>query len=108
MNINNYYNIAFGSNRLKRVALSAPYNVSTYEGYENFTVDNFAIEITGWYAYIPNDVHSQQSGGKTESFSITKSYDPVSGIFTMSGSPGTSHWDAKAYASYVVYLIYVE
>ena len=57
-------------------ANSVSYNVSGYPGFENFTVDNFATEL--------NALWISSGGSVVGTGNFSKSYNPVTGIYTVS------------------------
>ena len=105
---------------LKKVLLGSStgnYSLSSYEGYENFTLDNFAIEIVNasgsiWYSGRA-DMGSVTSGTLT----FSKSYNSSTGVLSVSSSGNTTLYvtehgkansDATFGASIKVYLYYIE
>lgn len=85
------------------------YNVSEYEGYENFTVDNFIVEVNSYtltgYSYASTD------GSRTTSNCIMdKYYNPSSGYFRLNGFAGevtaVNYWWTGATLTVTVYLLH--
>lgn len=65
------------------------FNVSSYEGYQNFTTDNFIVGA--------NSGHSSQGASgkytcnpKIEGFTISKSYNASSGVLSITGNYQTA------------------
>ena len=92
-----------------KLGSSSTYNVSEYEGYEDFTIDNFIIELV-------SDYHSGYSwmsdSKKSATFTMqpTKNYNSSTGEFTITGlyAEGGVYnaWTCSSSASINVYLIY--
>ena len=71
---------------------SGNYDVSSYPGYKNFTVDNFVLDFNCTVSAHYNDVGGVPSGGDTDvsgSCGISKSYNPSTGIFSVSNGSGS-------------------
>ena len=70
--------------KLINLGTGTSFNVSGYEGYESFTIDNFIVGVTSGNAPIGgSSKHTcrPSAGG----FTISKSYDSLNGILTIKG-----------------------
>lgn len=72
-------------------------DVSSYEGYEDFTIENFAIDMTGIAGY----------GTNQGAANFYKSYDASTGILTLGACKyvATTYDVESIYAIYNVYLL---
>lgn len=61
------------------------FDVSSYEGYRNFTVDNFIIGALSGNNGV-SGYSTANSAGKVEGFLLQKNYDAESGTLTISGN----------------------
>lgn len=71
---------------------SGNYDVSSYPGYKNFTVDNFVLDFNCTVSAHYNDVGRAPSEGDvnvSSSCGISKSYNPSTGIFSVSNGSGS-------------------
>lgn len=61
------------------------FNVSSYEGYANFTIDNFIIEATGIYTSgsAQDNLRGSLSMSKSTT-NVTKTYNASTGAFSVS------------------------
>lgn len=85
---------------------AATIDVSSYDGYENFTEDNFLVTIVSFSAST-STVNGYQSGGGTAT--VTKSYNAETGVLTI--SPTSKNYgmgSGMVYSSIKIntYLIY--
>ena len=67
------------------------FDVSSYSGYKNFTIDNFIVEVNGGSFSASgsyNDIVTPVSG--SGSYTVTKTYDSETGQLTISGLSGSS------------------
>ena len=73
------------------------FDLAGYDGYENFTVDNFIIAIASLSASISFNVNTRGGAASTStSASYAKSYDATTGTLTISG--GGSSASASSYS----------
>lgn len=84
-----------GNNQIKTVVLGSntqdtksavvlSYNVSSYSGYQYFTVNNFVVDVTNMNIEGNSGITNRYSGG------ISKSYNPTTGIITIT-KPAINH-----------------
>lgn len=75
------------------------FDLTGYDGYENFTVDNFIIAIASLSASISFNVNTRGGAASTStSASYTKSYNATTGTLTINGggsSAGVSSYSGK-------------
>lgn len=86
-------------------------SLSQYEGYTEFTIDNFLIEVitVGTSGYANDNV-----GSFSAACSITKTYDPSTGNFSLTGMSSTWQKNVPAGTAsrvntsikYNIYLVY--
>lgn len=80
-----------GSRRKRIVSLGSgtSFDVSSYPGYQNFTVENFRIAsiraAVGGMSYLSGPGNANVSG-PTNSYTFSMSYNPSTGILTIEGS----------------------
>ena len=104
-------NVDDGKRTLIYLGSGNSYNLNNYEGYQDFTEDNFLIEIIscgigGWV---------NASGNPSISCTVTKTYDKttgdlsitkISGVWNNYESNGLNHGSITLSVKYNVYLIY--
>lgn len=82
---------------------SGNYDVSSYPGYKTFTVNNFVLGFYSEFSAHYNDVGRVPSGGDADvsgSCGISKSYNPSTGIFSVSNGSGSFiTWNGGAVGS---------
>lgn len=77
-----------------KLGSGSSYNLTSYAGYKNFTIANFLLDVksisgNGNYdGYVGGQFHINKGGGA--SASPSKSYNPTTGILTISGLSGSS------------------
>ena len=104
-------NIDDGKRTVIYLGNSNSYNLNNYEGYQDFTIDNFLIEVisTSTSGYANDNV-----GSFSVPCNVTKTYDSSTGDLSISGVSnvwrkavsGGYASTVNASISYKVYLIY--
>ena len=111
-----------GGNNLKLVKVllgtsTGNYDLTSYEGYDKFTDDNFSLEITSATGSIWYSGRADSGSVKNGTLSFNKIYDSSTGKLSVSKSGNTTLYvteygkansDATYNANFKVYLYYVQ
>ena len=77
------------SRQIINLGTGTSFNVSSYDGYKNFTNDNFIIGASSGNCPSLGSKTENSTRAKANGFTISKSYNASTGILTISGNTQT-------------------